>query len=140
MKYWDSSALVVLHVDQAATAPVRDLFRSDPQILTWTLSEIEIRSALMRLAREGALGPGELQEAIVRVDEFWQGVHVVSLVEAVKQRARRLLGVHPLKAADSMQLAAALTAAYDDPRGQQFVCLDHTLSDAARREGFAVLP
>lgn len=140
MRYWDSSALVALHVEQAATLRVRELFRSDPQILTWTLSEIEIRSGLMRLAREGALAPAELQDAIVRVDEFWQGVHVVSLVEAVKQRARRLLGVHPLKAADSLQLAAALTAAYDDPRGQQIVCLDHTLSEAARREGFAVLP
>ena len=140
MRYWDSSALVALHVEQTATDRVRELFRSDPQILTWTLSEIEIRSGLMRLGREGALAPDDLQDAIIRVDEFWQGVHVVSLVEAVKQRARRLLGVHPLKAADALQLAAALTAAYDDPRAQQFVCLDQTLSEAARREGFAVAP
>jgi hypothetical protein len=67
-------------------------------------------------------------------------VRVVSAVDAVKVRARRLLGTHQLKAADSLQLAAALTATHDLPFGHGFVCLDERLADAARGEGFAVLP
>ena len=64
----------------------------------------------------------------------------MSLVDAVKARAKRLLGVHTLRAADALQLGAALTAASDDPLGWDLVCLDERLAEAARREGFAVLP
>jgi uncharacterized protein len=72
-----------------------------------------MRSALHRLGREGVL--------------------------PVKARAKRLLGVHSLRAADALQLAAALTPVYDDPLGHSFVCLDARLSEA-RREGFTLFP
>jgi len=51
----------------------------------------------------------------------------------------RLLRIHPLRAADALQLAAALTAA-ENPGALAFVSLDDRLSDAARREGFSILP
>jgi hypothetical protein len=53
--------------------------------------------------------------------------------------ASRLLRVHPLRAADALQLAAALAAAKGDPSSLDVVCLDQRLSEAARREGFRVL-
>jgi len=59
--------------------------------------------------------------------------------DAVRRTAERLLRVHPLRAADSMQLAAALIAAEHNPSDLDIVCLDKKLSDAARREGFTVL-
>jgi hypothetical protein len=37
-------------------------------------------------------------------------------------------------------LAAALVSSEDAPQGETFVCLDTRLRDAARREGFAILP
>ena len=45
----------------------------------------------------------------------------------------------PLRAADSFQLAAALVSAEEDPPGAGFVCFDMRLSEAASREGFAIL-
>jgi hypothetical protein len=39
-----------------------------------------------------------------------------------------------------MQLGAALVAVADRPAGHAFVCTDGRLRDAARREGFSVLP
>jgi hypothetical protein len=140
MRYWDSSALVALHVEQTATPRVRELYAKDPDVLTWVLSDVEVRSGIARLARDASLEAVAAQDAIARIEAFWESVHEISLVEAVKRRAKRLLGVHSLKAADAMQLGAALAGAYDNPLGWEFVCLDHSLGAAARREGFIVVP
>jgi predicted nucleic acid-binding protein len=59
--------------------------------------------------------------------------------QRVRQRALRLLRIHPLRAADALQLAAALVACDDDPTTLAFVCSDQRLSDAATTEGFLVL-
>jgi len=59
--------------------------------------------------------------------------------EPVRQRAQRLLRTHPLRAADALQLAAALVWAHESPAGLEFVCLDQNLREAASREGFKVL-
>jgi hypothetical protein len=51
-----------------------------------------------------------------------------------------VLAAHPLRAADALQLAAALVWTGEAAAGEAFVCLDERLRDAARREGFEVLP
>ena len=84
-------------------------------------------------------GP-QAASAIAAVDSFWETVHVVSLVIPVKTRAKRLLAVHPIRAADALQLGAALTASYDDTVARDFVCLDERLAEAAAREGFRIVP
>jgi hypothetical protein len=58
----------------------------------------------------------------------------------IRIMAARLLRVHPLRAADSLQLAAALLWAGKTPFGQYFVCLDNRLRQAAMKEGFTLLP
>lgn len=140
MKYWDASAIVPLFVRQTTSASLRDLCSGDPQVMAWTLTEIEFRSAVWRLMREGTVGAEEARQAVFRFDAFWSEVDVIALVEPVKLRAKRILGVHPLRAADSLQLAAALTAVNDEPTGWEFVTLDRHLREAAQREGFRVLP
>lgn len=57
----------------------------------------------------------------------------------VRRLARRLVRVHPLRAADALQLAAAITAADGRPERLPFVTLDVRLADAASREGFKVI-
>jgi hypothetical protein len=44
-----------------------------------------------------------------------------------------------LRAADSLQLAAALVAAEHQPHALEFVSLDERLNEAASREGFPVV-
>ncbi len=51
----------------------------------------------------------------------------------------RLLRVHPLRAADAFQLAAAIAAADESPRSLPFVTFDSRLARAAEREGFPVI-
>ena len=57
----------------------------------------------------------------------------------MRQRAIRLLRLHPLCGADALQLAAALTAASEDPTTLDLVTNDDRLSSAAHREGFHIL-
>lgn len=138
--FWDSSALVPLVVQQDSSDQARKLLGQDPALLCWVLSELEVMSALARLEREKALSPEGFRQACEQLEAVWSGVATVSLIDGVKLRAKRLLRLHTLRAADSCQLGAALLAAHDAPTGWKFLSLDDRLRDAADREGFQVLP
>ena len=140
MRFWDSSALIPLYVAQAPSKEMRALFEEDPAVVVWMFTDVEIWSAICRLGREGSMATAHVQEVASRLESFWQMVRIVAAIDAVKARAKRLLNLHSLRAADSLQLAAALTVVRDQPLGRSFVCLDQRLADAARREGFTVLP
>jgi hypothetical protein len=58
----------------------------------------------------------------------------------VKSIAIRLLRVHALRAADALQLAAALVWADGVPSGSVLHTHDRRLATAAEREGFEVRP
>lgn len=139
MKYWDSSALMALVVDEPRSAERRATIRLDPVIVTWWGSRIECASALNRLERghrfEGD-GLGRSMDQLGLLAASWLEIEPL---EQVRRRAIRLLRLHPLRAADALQLAAALTAAGEDPERLDLVSSDDRLSAAARREGFRVL-
>jgi len=67
--------------------------------------------------------------------EAWMEVEPT---ETVRERALRLLRVHPLRAADALQLSAALVACSEQPRGCVFYSGDLRLKEAAIAEGFIV--
>ena len=140
MKFWDTSALVPLVVDEAATEPARRLLSEDPAVIVWMLSGVELLSALARLGRTSS-GLEDLLPAL-RQDVLGQFTRwaTVTDVDGVRRRAERLVGVHPLAAADAMQLGAALVASSDRPETLEFVTLDRPLARAAQLEGFRVLP
>lgn len=92
-----------------------------------------------RLERENALDAKASQLAWERLAELACGWHEVEPGETVKESAKRFLRVHPLRAADALQLAAAFVAAEGRPRALPFVTLDERLADAARKEGFALV-
>ncbi len=54
-------------------------------------------------------------------------------------KALELLPLHSLRAADALQLAAALVVAGPERSELQFVCLDGKLCGAASAEGLAVI-
>jgi predicted nucleic acid-binding protein len=140
VRFWDTSALVPLFVDEASTDPVRALLAADPDVVVWLFSGVELLSTLGRLGRQ-AEGLDDLLEAI-RASVLDRETHwtTVTRVDEVRRRAGRLVGVHPLTAADALQLAAAQVAAQDRPETLAFVTLDAVLARAARLEGFRVLP
>ena len=58
------------------------------------------------------------------------------LMTSCPDAMNRLLRAHALRAADGLQLAAALVASEHQPGAWQFICLDNRLATAAEREGF----
>ncbi len=139
MKYWDSSALIPLFVNQPGSEARVSLLQEDPQVITWWGSRVECASALSRLQREGSLDEGALAQALGNLEAFYQTCAEILPSEEVRKRAIRLLRVHPVHAADALQLAASLVAAREDPASLALVTSDDRLKSAAFKEGFQVL-
>ena len=138
MKYWDTSALVPLLVDEPATSNRLALLSQDRNIATWWGTSVECASALHRLDLESGLAADRLEDAWGSLRNLADTWNEIGPSERLRRRAQRLLGVHALRAADALQLAAALVAADEDPTTLEFVSSDFRLSEAARREGFTV--
>lgn len=138
MRYWDASALVPLCVEERDSRAVRQL--AGERIVTWSVSAVEIASAVERRAREGTLGNAERTMARTALAQLAAGWVEIAALGPVRERAMRLVSTHSLRAADAMQLGAALVAVADRTTGHEFVCADTRLRDAAAREGFTVLP
>ena len=139
MKYWDSSALVSLLIEEGQTGARIELLQRDPSVVTWWGSRVECASALNRLHRERLIDAAELNQCLERLQTFAASCVEVDALDRVRNRALRLLRFHVLRSADAMQLAAALVASGEDPRTLDFVCSDKRLSEAASREGFAIV-
>ncbi len=138
MRFWDSSALVPLLVQEPETAALLELYPGD-DVVAWWGSDVECASAVTRLERSGQLSAADTAESLRRLRGLANGWHVVEPSESIKEIARRLLRVHDLRVADSLQLAAAVTASEQRPASLELVCRDQRLALAADREGFAVL-
>lgn len=140
MRFWDSSAIIPLIVLEEQSKYCVQAYRADSNMLVWTMSKVEVLSALCRRVRDGALGPSSFDAAALRMNIFFESIYEVDAIQRVKERAMRLLRVHPLRAADALQLAAVMIATEENVRRVPFMCFDDRLADAARLEGFAVNP
>jgi uncharacterized protein len=139
VKFWDSSAIVPLIVTEAPRDALLDLLAQDPVMMVWWGTPVECTSAIARREREGALRVIEAGRALERLRSLMGAWQEVLPSEAVRSTAQRLLRVHPVRAADSLQLAAAIIAAEREPATLEFVSLDDRLNEAASREGFRVV-
>lgn len=139
MKFWDASAIVPSLVAEPMTKAVQGLVVSDPAMLVWWATEVECASAIARLERDGALDESAVTQAFDRLKQVAAGWHEVDPSDAIREAAVRFLRVHPLRAADALQLAAAFIASERRPPSLELVTLDDRLAIAARKEGFVVI-
>jgi predicted nucleic acid-binding protein len=139
VRFWDSSALVPLLVREVTSPAVLAEYEREPDLVVWWASEVECVSALARLERDGLLETLALRAAIQRLEAISGAWSEVSPTMRIRQLAVRLVRVHPLRAADALQLAAAIAAAEDQPSSLAFLTLDARLAAAAEREGFPIL-
>ncbi|HXZ58931.1 MAG TPA: type II toxin-antitoxin system VapC family toxin [Steroidobacteraceae bacterium] len=139
MKFWDTSALIPLLVDEPARGRLLAMLEEDGEVLAWWGTPVEIAAALARREREQLLTADQVTAALGAARALAESWHEIVPSDAVRRSAERLLRTHPLRAADALQLAAALAAADHNPASLDMVCLDERLRVAARREGFTVL-
>ena len=139
MRFWDASALVPLVLAEPASDVLRDRLREDADVLVWVWTLPEMVSGVERRFREGALTRKNRTEALSRIGELATTWDEVTSILAVRDIAVRLLARHPLRAADSGQLGAAILAAESAGSLTELVTLDDRLGQAAEIEGFTVL-
>lgn len=135
MRYWDSSALVPLVIDESSSALTRRWLNEDKDVVTWIWTRTEIISAIERRVRQGLLSHAQRRIAVDSLDAFASEWNEVNEVLAVRSRANALLGRHPLRAAGAGQLAAAVLTRSQLASELEFASLDEKLSMAAEREG-----
>jgi len=138
MKFWDASAIVPLLMSEPTTRTVQALAEKDPVMIVWWATEVECASAIARLERDAALDEAAATQAFERLKHFAGVWHEVDPSDPIREAAVRFLRVHPLRAADALQLAAAFVAAERRPSSLEIVTLDDRLAAAARKEGFAI--
>lgn len=138
MKFWDASAIVPLLITEPTTTTMQALAEKDPTMLVWWATEVECASAIARLERDGALDQTAVTHAFDRLKHLAQAWHEVDPSDPIREAAVRFLRVHPLRAADALQLAAAFIAAERRPSSLEVVTLDTHLALAARKEGFVL--
>ena len=140
MRFWDASAIIPLCLVEPQTARVKELAEEDGEIVVWWSTPIECCSAFARLRREGIVsrtGEDQARRSLVSLAGAWTEIQPGTVI---RESAVRALLFHPIRAADALQLSAALVWVGGHPTTHEFVCFDHRLRDAASREGFIVLP
>jgi predicted nucleic acid-binding protein len=136
--FWDSSALMLLCLNQLGSSRARRYARELPGKFVWWGASVEVESALWRLHGKGDIGDTALKQA----RHTWQMMRGSLLEVQPRERVRELAEDAPrkygLRALDSFQLAAALAWCSEKPRHRAFVTFDARLGQAARKAGFSV--
>ncbi len=137
--FWDSSALVPLCVRQSLTPGAVYLYKRY-EVIVWWATAVEIASALVRLRRMGQLDSSQwrkAQELALDLANFWS---VIQPSDSLRSTATELVALYDLRAADSLQLAAALEWCDHNPQDRLFLTADEKLRDAALLSGFDAKP
>jgi predicted nucleic acid-binding protein len=121
------------YVAETGRQEVLAAFRKRP-VAVCRMSEAEIVSALARRSREGSVDPRVLERTVRAVRSDFLSFLVVEVTSAVVDRSVGLLLRYPLRAADSLQLAAALELRELTGEEIHFVAFDDRLNEAARSE------
>ena len=140
--FLDSSALIKRYVTEIGSGWVQSLTSpaSESTLIVVRITWVEVCSAFARLLRESALAATDVNIVVRAFLYDWETQYqVVELDDSVANSAGRLLFKHPLRAYDSVQLAAALKL---QPAFSQstavtytFIAADNRLLRAAGAEG-----
>ena len=138
MRFWDTSAIVPLLIEEPHSPHARDLIDADEQMAVWWGTALECESAFARMRREGVLTMGDENTLSRTLEELRLRWIEVSPTEEIRTIARRLVKTHRLRAADALQLAAAIVCnAQLDV--EEFVSFDVLLREAAQLEGLLLV-
>lgn len=138
--FWDTSAVVPLCCHQSASLQARRLARRYDRMIVWWSASVEAYSALSRLLRQREISQGEFEWAVKRLEQMESTWWDVAPEEDARKTAKEMLNRYDLRAADALQLAAAMVWCDHNPRRRPFICFDQRLAEAARKAGFIALP
>ena len=126
------------YVREPGAVSVRRLLKADPAAAS-RLSEVEVASALVGRAREGAFTVEERDRALASLADDFATLIIVESTPEITADARALLLRHCLRAGDAVQLASCLYLRREMSQPLPFVAFHHRLAEAARHEGLTVV-
>jgi predicted nucleic acid-binding protein len=137
IRYFDASAWVKRYVQEDGSSFVRQLL-ADSVPAANRLTQVEVASALIRRAREGALTPADRDRALNALGKDFDTMYVVEVLPGIGREAISLLSRYPLRSHDAIQLAGCLYLQRRLGAPIELVAYDVRLTDAARSEGLAL--
>jgi len=135
--FWDTSVLVTLCIAQAPTAQAI-LLQHKYRIAVWWGTHVEIVSALAFSLRRQEISSNEFTQAKMDADSLARLWTMIAPSAKIALEARALLERYPLRAADALQLAAALEWCEGKPKGNVLLTFDKRLREAAGLAGFTL--
>ena len=135
--FWDSSALVPLCARQSGT-PQSKLWLRHYEVVVWWATPVEIASALARLLRVRQLDSQQWSLSVKFAGKLAEAWSVIGPSDRIRADAIELVQRYDLRAADAMQMAAALQWCEGSPQSRMFLTTDKRLRDVARLIGFDV--
>lgn len=129
--YCDSSVLCKAFVEEAGSTRVRDLLAQADELVVSRLGLVEVAAGLCRAGRDGRLPQAELDVVRNALEKQSLGpLRILDVTAEACATAVSLVCRYPLRGADALHLATALTAS-----AEVFVCSDERLLVAAASEG-----
>jgi predicted nucleic acid-binding protein len=107
--------------------------------VVWWGTAVEIKSAIARSHHAGAIDAEESKRAVASLNGFRSTWSEILPNAVLRDSACELVDRFPLRATDSLQLAAALTWCRQRPDGKTFICSDKRLNEAAKAIGFSIV-
>src|SRR6266566_2418687 len=115
--FWDTSALVPLCVRQGVTPGAIALYKSYEAVVWWA-TPVEIASALARLVRMKQLDSNDWMRSRRLAAALADAWFVIQPSDVLRAKATQLVDRYDLRAADALQLAAALEWCGHVPQGR----------------------
>jgi hypothetical protein len=127
-----------LLVDEAGSDLARSTYAEANNPRTTSIAYVEATSAVARMRKGNRLSSAELRAALDELDATWAALDVLEVTDTLITAAAKKARDHALRAYDAVHLAGAL--AFAEGEEIAFMCWDHELSEAAGKEGFALIP
>ncbi len=138
--YLDASALAKLYVDEDGARQARQGVQDAEVVATCEIAYVEVRAALARRHREGALKPTDYRRSLRDLHADWPRFFLIAVTGQVVQSAGDIAEQHHLRAYDAVHLASGLAVQTQARESVTFACWDRSLSQAAAKAGLHPFP
>ncbi|MGH7268148.1 MAG: type II toxin-antitoxin system VapC family toxin [Candidatus Rokuibacteriota bacterium] len=139
MNYLDTSALIKRFVLERGSQMVAAMVEREGPIATATIAYAEVHAGLARKRREHDLSSVDYDTKREQFEGDWGTYVRLDLGQEILQMTRDLVARHPLRAADAIHLASALTLRTALGQTVRFVAADDRLLRAAEAERLPTL-
>ncbi len=130
--------MIKLLVNEPGAEETRSAYTEADGIRTTAIAHVEATAALARMRKGRRLTPTQLEQALEDLESIWRGVFTHAVDEALLAKASESALTHSLRAYDAVHLAGALSFASGERL--DFACWDRELREAAKKQGFALIP